>query len=200
MEKYEKYLSKDEKLKIVTGYSQIHLREDWLTHAIIPGAIFIIAGIGIFYFKHLDLRIGVLIGFIIDSFFSLVLVVITDKSHKYFLTTRRVIVKEGFFKIKLASILYDKITHITVDQFFLERVILGYGTIVIDTAGSSGDELVLKYVANPIKFKNTLENLIHKHRSSKYQTSKKQENSLHPNKKLLRPFEKDFIDFNKRSN
>lgn len=195
MEKYEKYLSKDEKLKVVTGYSQIHLREDWLTHAIIPGIVFIIIGIGIFYFKHLDLRLGAIIGFIIDVIFSLVLVVITDKSHKYLLTTRRVIIREGFFKIKLASVLYDKITHITVNQGFLERIILGYGTVVVDTAGSSGDELTLEYVNAPIKFKNKLENLIHKHNSLLNEVSKPQKVTQ---KKLLRSFGKEFVNFSKR--
>lgn len=160
-EKYSRFLSKDEELKLVTGYSPIHLREQYLVYLLLPGAIFIVAGVVIAHFTNFPIWLGELLGLIIDFIIALILVLILNYSHKYLLTTRRIILKEGFLKIKLASVLYDKVTHITVNQGFLERIILGYGTVVIDTAGSSGDELTLEYIHEPIKFKNYLENLIH---------------------------------------
>ncbi|HWA52369.1 MAG TPA: PH domain-containing protein [Patescibacteria group bacterium] len=160
---YEQYLSDDEKLKLVTGYSTIHLREIFLTKVFFPGFVFIILGALSSYLTSIKLWEGLLIGLIFSFIPALIITVIINNSHKYLLTTRRVIVKEGFFRINLASILFDKITHITVDQGFLERFVLGYGTLRIDTAGSSGDEITLMFVAEPIKLKNRLEDLIHKH-------------------------------------
>ncbi len=185
--KYSRYLSENEELKFVTSYSSLHLREQALIYFLFPGMIFVFAGLGIGYLTKIEPLIGVIGGIIVNLIITIILTIIMSYSHKYILTTRRVIVKEGFLKIKLASVLYDKITHITVDQDFLERIILKYGTIRIDTAGSSGDELTLRFIEEPIQFKNKLETLIHEHSSPK----KKK-------KMLMRPFEEDFIKLNKR--
>ena len=96
--------------------------------------------------------------------FSLIKTWVTYQANRYLLTTRRVIVKRGFFTVKLASALYDKITHIEVDQSFVDRMFLHHGTILVHTAGSNSDEIVLQYVESPIEFKNILERLINRER------------------------------------
>ena len=82
----------------------------------------------------------------------------------YILTTRRVLIKRGIYSIKLTSIPYDKITHITVAQNFLEQYALNSGRIVIYTAGYDQREIVLEHVEAPLEFKNILEDLMIKER------------------------------------
>lgn len=88
----------------------------------------------------------------------------THHSHRYLLTTRRVIIKKGLLTYKLTSALYDKITHIEVDQGFLDRIIMHHGKIIINTAGLNKGEITLDFVDNPVEFKNLLERLINRER------------------------------------
>jgi uncharacterized membrane protein YdbT with pleckstrin-like domain len=73
-------------------------------------------------------------------------------------------VKRGMFNVKLMSALYDKITHIEVDQSFLDKLLMHKGTVIIHTAGSNKDELTLAFIEYPIEFKNILERLINRER------------------------------------
>ena len=61
----------------------------------------------------------------------------TYHANRYLLTTSRVIIKKGLFNIKLTATLYDKITHLEVDQSFFDRMLLHHGDIIINTAGMS---------------------------------------------------------------
>lgn len=170
IKKHLKFLSEGEQLKLVTGYSSLHLRERFIVTLIFPGVIFFVATIGWAYLDKFNLWFGFALGLIPAVAVACVVTWIVHKSHRFILTTRRVILREGFLKVKISSVLYDKVTHITVNQTLFDRLVLRQGTIVIDTSGSSGDELVLQFVEEPLEFKNILENLIHQHQQKPDQT------------------------------
>jgi len=88
----------------------------------------------------------------------------TYHSNRYLLTTRRVIIKKGIFGVKLTTTLYDKITHLEVDQTIVDRLLLHHGNIIINTAGVTKGEIVLRYVDYPLELKNLLERLINRER------------------------------------
>lgn len=160
------FLSEDEELIIVTGYGRTYLRQHFILQTMIPGAIFVLLGLGVaFYYKWDNLGQGLLLGFGISIVFSLLKTLWTYHAHRYLLTTRRVIIKTGVLSVKLTSALYDKITHIQMDQSLYDRLFLHHGMIRIHTAGSEKDELVLQYVESPIEFKNILERMINSERS-----------------------------------
>ena len=162
-EKFFRFLSDNEELKSVSGYSSLHLREKFVISLLFPGIIFITGGALLAFIGKFQFILGIVIGLIIAIAVAVAMVWIVNRSHSFILTTRRVILREGFFNIKIASALYDKITHISVDQGPMDRFVYRHGTVTIDTAGSTGDEIILKYVEEPIEFKNFLENLIHQH-------------------------------------
>lgn len=162
--KFQKYLSDNEELVVVTGYGSTYLRQKFILQIILPGIIWIILGLVLAIYQKFNPGYGLLLGMIVSCLFSWLQTWITYQSHRYLLTNRRVIIKEGFVKIKLSSALYDKVTHIEVVQGLVDRLFLKHGKIIINTAGSNKDELVLDFVEEPIQFKNILERLIHQER------------------------------------
>lgn len=161
---FAKYLSEDEELVMATGFGSTFLRQRFIIFIMIPGAIFMLAGMGLaYYFGYLIVH-GLAVGFIVSLIISYLHTLHVYHSHRYILTTRRVIIKDGFFNVKLISALFDKITHIEVDQGFYERLVMHHGKIIIHTAGMSKDEIVLEYVDSPVEFKNLLERLINRQR------------------------------------
>ena len=68
------------------------------------------------------------------------------------------------FGVKLTTTLYDKITHLEVDQTIMDRLLLHHGSIIINTAGVTKGEIILKYVDYPLELKNLLERLINRER------------------------------------
>lgn len=170
-QKFAKFLSEDEELILATGFSGNYLRHRYLYYIIIPGIFFMILGGGIVYIFGGNLGYGILFGLIGSLFFAFIKTLWTHHSHRYLLTTRRVIIKKGVFAVKISSALFDKITHIEVDQGFIDRLIMHHGTVIINTAGGNSDELVLDFVDTPIDFKNILERLINRERELYGKTS-----------------------------
>lgn len=158
--KFSKFLSEGEEIELVTGYSSIYFRQKFIIHLMFPGMIFIIAGVGYTWFTKTPLVYGLIGGLIASVLFSIFLTWITKISHKYLLTSMRVIVREGIINLKVNSVMLDKITHIKVDQGLMDRLFLHHGTIVLYTAGGSHDELILRFVEQPLEFKSVLERLI----------------------------------------
>ncbi|OGE30971.1 hypothetical protein A2631_04800 [Candidatus Daviesbacteria bacterium RIFCSPHIGHO2_01_FULL_44_29] len=163
-QKFAKYLSEDEELIVATGYGHTYLRQKFMIQIMLPGAVYMLAGILLAYFQKFDLLYGFIGGIILAVASSTLQTWIIYQSNRYLLTTRRVMVKHGFFRVRLSSALYDKITHIEVDQGLIDRFLLHHGTIIVNTAGANKDELILKYVEYPLEFKNVLERLIHQER------------------------------------
>ena len=162
--KYRKLLSEEEELALVTGYGKLYLRQRFILQILLPGIVFIIAGGAYAYFSHLNPGVWLAVGLLVAVVVAWVMTVMVDRAHRYLLTTRRVIIREGIVSLKVTSVLYDKITHIEVDQGFTDRLFLHHGTIIINTAGGGEDLLHLKYVAYPVEFKNLLERLVHQER------------------------------------
>jgi len=81
------------------------------------------------------------------------------KSNVYAFTNKRVLIHRGWLSTNLISIDYHKITDIYVSESFFQRILTESGTIAIDTAGTSGEEIVLKNISNPYKVKILLDEL-----------------------------------------
>jgi uncharacterized membrane protein YdbT with pleckstrin-like domain len=162
---FKPYLAEDEELILVAGLSGAYLRQAFMIFLVWPGIIFILIGVLGAYILSVDLMMGVYFGVGLDILASIVKTFVTYHAHRYLLTTRRVIIKKGLFAVKLTVALYDKITHIEVDQSFFDKLLLHHGTLIINTAGgASNNEIVLKYLDYPIEFKNLLERLINRER------------------------------------
>ncbi len=161
---FKKYLSEDEELVVITSFSEAYIRSKFFIYLIFPGLLFFGFGLGIGWVSGmsktwaLTLAAGLM-------FLSVILKTMhTFHANRYLLTTRRVIIKKGIFGVKLTAALFDKITHLEVDQGILDRLLLHHGTIIINTAGQNSNEMVLKYVDYPLELKNLLERLINRER------------------------------------
>lgn len=161
---FKKYLSEDEELVLVTGLSHAFMRNKFIIYLFFPGIIFAGIGLGLGWF----LGAGKLWAAILAGGFMLIFAILktmhTYHSNRYLLTTRRVVIKKGIFGVKLSATLYDKITHLEVDQGIIDRLLLHHGSIIINTAGMNKGEINLKYVDYPMELKNLLERLINRER------------------------------------
>lgn len=159
------YLSEDEELILVTGLSMAYLRNKMALFFLFPGVIFFALGFGLGWFLKLDLAPSLVLGFIFDLLISFVKIVHIYHANRYLLTTRRVIIKKGLFSVKLTAAMFDKITHLEVDQSFIDRLLLHHGDIIVNTAGLNRGEIVLKSVDYPMELKNLIERLINRERT-----------------------------------
>lgn len=160
--RYDRYTADDEELVLVTGLAKMYLRHQMIYFILFPGIVAIGAGLAWAYFTGNNLGVGMLIGLIVATVVAWWRMWALDMSTKYLLTTRRIVVKKGLLSVRIATALYNKITHIEVEQGFMDRVFLNHGTVIINTAGSNKDELVLGFIEAPIQFKNLLERLINR--------------------------------------
>src|SRR3989344_1662608 len=132
---FAKYLSEDEELVLVTGLSQASLRSKFVMYLLFPGLLFLALGLGFGWLLGID-KVWVVILASVFMFLSAILKTVhIYHANRYLLTTRRVIIKRGLFSVKLMAALFDKITHIEVDQTFLDRLLFHHGNIIINTAG-----------------------------------------------------------------
>lgn len=161
---FAKWLSEDEELILAIGYGKAYLRSRFIIFLALPGMLLWFIGIGIAYVLGIELIWGLLAGFILSIILALLKMLLQYHSHRYLLTTRRVIIKNGFFAVQLRSALFDKITHIEVDQSFVDKVLYHHGKVTVNTAGVNKTELDLDFVDYPIEFKNLLERLINRQR------------------------------------
>jgi|SRR3989344_207391 len=158
------YLAEDEELILITGLSQAYIRSKFIMYMLFPGIIGFGAGFLIGNILGIDQFQSFLVATFLMIVFALFKTLHLFHSNRYLLTTRRVIIKKGFFSVKLMAALYDKITHLEVDQGFIDRLLLHHGTIIVNTAGSNKDEIILKYVDYPMEFKNLMDRLISRER------------------------------------
>ncbi|MBU1000315.1 PH domain-containing protein [Patescibacteria group bacterium] len=161
---FKKYLSEDEELVLVTGLSSAYIRSKFIFYLFFPGMLFLGFGLGVGWFFGIG-RIWALVLGLGFMFLSTILKTMhIYHATRYLLTTRRIIIKKGLFSVKLIAALFDKITNLVVDQSIIDRLLLHHGTIVVNTAGVSKGEIVLKYVDYPLELKNLLERLINRER------------------------------------
>jgi len=161
---FAKYLAEDEELVVATGFGKAYLRSRLITYLLWPGICFLGLGLGFSWLVKIELGFGLLIGLVLDIILAVLKTFYTYHSNRYLLTTRRVIIKRGLVSVKLMGALFDKITHIEVDQSFVDKMLMHHGTIIINTAGTNKGEITLDFIDYPIEFKNLLERLINRER------------------------------------
>lgn len=161
---FSKYLSEDEELILVTGLSRAYTRSKFIIYLMFPGLLFFALSLGLGWLLGLSKVWALIVAFTGMILSAALKTLHTYHSNRYLLTTRRVLVKKGIFGVKLTAALFDKITHLEVDQSFLDRLVMHHGTIIINTAGMSKDEISLRFVDYPLELKNLLERLINRER------------------------------------
>lgn len=161
---FKKYLSEDEELVLVTGLSGAYVRSNFITYLLFPGMLVFGIGLGLGWVSGLGKIWALTFGLIGMFAFAFLKTIHIFHSNRYLLTTRRVVIKKGVFGVKLSATLFDKITHLEVDQSFVDRILLHHGSIIINTAGMNKGEINLKFVDYPMELKNLLERLINRER------------------------------------
>lgn len=161
---FKKYLSEDEELVLVTGLSKAYLRSKFIIYLLFPGMLFLGLGLGFGWIFGIDKIVALIIGLLLMFLATLLKTMHIFHANRYLLTTRRVIVKKGLLSVRLTAALFDKITHLEVDQSITDRLLLHHGTIIVNTAGSNKEEISLKFVDSPMELKNLLERLINRER------------------------------------
>ncbi len=84
------------------------------------------------------------------------------QSFTYALTNRRFLIVRGIFSRKIVTAPLTAITHVTVEQSFLQRFLYNTGHLVIITAGFDQREIVIENIGNPLEFKILIEELTEK--------------------------------------
>jgi len=84
------------------------------------------------------------------------------QSYTYALTNRRFLIIRGLFARKIVTAPLTAITHVTIEQSFIQRFIFNTGHLVIITAGFDQREIVIENIGNPVQFKILIEELTHK--------------------------------------
>ncbi len=161
---FSSFLSEDEELIVATGFGKTYMRTVFIMAMLWPGLIGLFLPLGLAYYFKYDMTMALIAGFVGMIVLALIKTIHVYHAHRYLLTTRRVIIKEGVFAVNVTSALYDKITHIEVHQSFWDKILMHYGTIKVNTAGMSTDQLILQFVDYPIELKNLLERLINRER------------------------------------
>jgi uncharacterized membrane protein YdbT with pleckstrin-like domain len=113
---------------------------------------------------RLSLGFGLMAGLLLSMGLAYLLAAWHFHAHRYLLTDRRIIIKRGLFNVRLTGAMWDKITHLEVDQSWFDRLVMKHGDIIINTAGMHKDELLIQYIDHPIEFKNLMEKLINRER------------------------------------
>ncbi len=162
--RFEKYLAEDEELVYATGYGKTFIRQKFIVYIFFPYGIFLIIGVVLAYFLKFDLVWGLGVGLVAACFGAYLKTLHLYHANRYLLTTRRVIIKKGFLAVRVISSLYDKITHIEVEQGLMDRMIMHHGTIIINTAGTNNDAIKFLFIDDPLEVKNLLERLINRQR------------------------------------
>ena len=161
---FKKYLSEDEDLVLVTNFSKAYIRSKYVLYLFFPGLLFFAIGLGLGWFLALSKSWALGVATLLLNASALLKTMHIFHANRYLLTTRRLIIKQGLFSVKLTAALYDKITHLEVDQSIVDRMILHHGHIIVNVAGMHKGEIILKYVDYPLELKNLLERLINRER------------------------------------
>jgi uncharacterized membrane protein YdbT with pleckstrin-like domain len=140
--KWDSYLSSGEKINADFGVSNFYS----------GGVLFVITVVAIILsFTNFFVGLGVfLLGILYWGYLS--------RGKRYAFTNKRIIIVDLFLGKHLVNINYDKITDISIEQNSID-LIGGWGSILINTAGSNYAEAILENVDNPLKFKNLLDEL-----------------------------------------
>ncbi len=79
-------------------------------------------------------------------------------SKHYAFTDKRIILVESFMGTSIISIDYNQITDIEIEQSFFDQF-GGWGTLIINTAGTNAPEIQLPFIDNPQAMKQNLDQI-----------------------------------------
>jgi hypothetical protein len=137
---WNNYLSVNEKVRIDFGVSNVY------SVSILAVATVIAI---VLSFTNIFVGIGTLLLGILYWFYL-------TRGKRYAFTNKRIILIDSFLGKNVINVDYNKITDITVDQNAIDMM-GGWGTIIINTAGSDVPEAVLQNVNNPQMLKNKID-------------------------------------------
>jgi len=80
------------------------------------------------------------------------------KAKHYGFTNKRIILVDSFLGQSITSIDYNQITDIEIEQSFLDQT-LGWGTLIVNTAGTHVPEINLTFIDNPQSIKQALDQI-----------------------------------------
>jgi membrane protein YdbS with pleckstrin-like domain len=160
-QKFAQLLNEDEELVLQTGLSIFYLQQKVIIVFMILLTVAVVLGLVSFYFLKYDLTLIIVVLSLLTIFITIAYTYILKESIQYLLTTRRVVIKQGYFNMKLHSAPYNKVTLLEVEQGFMDRYLLKHGKVIVHTAGSNEREVVLDYVDDPIELKNIIEHMVH---------------------------------------
>lgn len=161
---FRNYLSEDEELILVTGLSKAYIRSKFVLYLLFPGLIGLLGGYGLGRYLGWEPAVTITVALFLMIILATLKTLHLFHANRYLLTTSRVVVKKGLFAVKLTAAIYDKVTHLEVDQGLVDRLLLHHGTIIIHTAGMNREGIILKYVDYPMELKNLMERLINRER------------------------------------
>lgn len=78
------------------------------------------------------------------------------KAKHYAYTNKRIVLVDSFIGISTISVDYNQITDIELQQSLFEQI-GGWGTIIINTAGTRAPEILLSFIENPEVLKQELD-------------------------------------------
>ncbi len=133
----------------------------WKKHLQLGEELVLEFGVGVRYLR-LMLISGILTLPIIFGFFILGRYFYLKYGRKYLFTNRRMLSMEGWFTTDLISIDYNQVTDLKVRENFVDKFFTSTGTIIINTAGSTKDEVTITNVSDPRGKLNLLYQLIEK--------------------------------------
>lgn len=142
-EKRQEWLQKEERLEKVLKPAPIAYIIGYIF-----GSIILIAGINNNIYVSL---FGALFIFILDIY---------RRSHKYYITNKRIIYSFHFLSSKYTQAYYSKIQDISLYRSFMDSI-LGIGNLKINTAGSGGHEINIRKIKSPKENKKLILNYLH---------------------------------------
>lgn len=162
-----KYLSNNEEVIVVTSIGNRYLWINVIFFFLIPLLLFYLAVFMFFgiitiepaWLKYLGI---VALIFAIYKLRSTSHILRKRQSNVYVLTNNRILIITGIFSRKIVTAPLNRITHITVDQTFIQRLLYKTGHLLIITAGFDQREIMVEHISNPIGFKILVEDLTSK--------------------------------------
>src|SRR3989338_2718129 len=161
--KIGKYLSSNEEVILVTTIGSRYMWLNIIVWLIIPLGFFYFSAFMFFglinipgfdWLKWLGILAAVIVILKIKTTSDILK---KRQSNIYVLTNRRILIITGLFSRKIVTAPLDRITNITVDKSFIQRLLYNTGHLLIITAGFDQREIVVEHVSYPVKFKILVE-------------------------------------------
>jgi membrane protein YdbS with pleckstrin-like domain len=114
------------------------------------GIIFVITTIVAIFVIYSNIFIAAFVS-LLGTFYCYYL----KRSRHYAFTNKRIILVDSFIGTNIVSVNYEKITDVEIDQSPVDQI-LGWGALIVNTAGTHSSFLSMPYVENPQALKQVL--------------------------------------------